>query len=188
MNWIKYKKQIIEALNNIDISDEILDLIRESKSKNRKIYIIGNGGSASTATHFSCDLSLGASRNNYLYNFDRYSVIPLTANMPLILALANDFGYEEIFKQQLINLAKEGDILIAISGSGNSKNIIKAVEYAKEIKMIVIGLTGYDGGILKKISDYSTHVNSNVMEVCEDIHSIICHFIAVYLREFEEGY
>jgi D-sedoheptulose 7-phosphate isomerase len=102
--------------------------------------------------------------------------------MPLILALANDFGYDEIFKQQLINLAQKDDVLIAISGSGNSPNIIKAVEYAKEIGMKTIGFSGYDGGKLKALADYNVHVESFCMEVCEDIHSVISHFIAVWLR------
>jgi D-sedoheptulose 7-phosphate isomerase len=185
MQWSNYQNQIIESLNTLTISEEILNLIKNSKRNNQKIFIAGNGGSAATAAHFSCDLSLGASRNNYLENFDRYQVIPLTTNMPLILALANDFGYDEIFKQQLINLAQKDDILVAISGSGNSPNIIKAVEFAKTKGIITIGLSGYDGGKLKQLADYNIHVNSHCMEVCEDIHSVISHFIAVYLRESE---
>jgi D-sedoheptulose 7-phosphate isomerase len=183
MQWNNYKQQVIDTLNTLIIPDEVLNLIKNSKTNKNKIFIAGNGGSASTAAHFSCDLSLGASRKNYLENFDRFNVIPLTTNMPLVLALANDFGYEEIFKQQLINLAQKDDILIAISGSGNSPNIIKAVEYAKEIGMKTIGLSGYDGGKLKQLAEYNVHAQSFSMEVCEDIHSIISHFIAVWLRE-----
>ena len=95
----------------------------------------------------------------------------------------NKEQYDEIFKQQLINLAVKNDILIAISGSGNSKNILKAVNYANENGIITIGICGFDGGELKKISDYSIHIKSNLMEACEDIHSIIGHYIALWLRE-----
>ena len=108
---------------------------------------------------------------------ERYSFLPL------ILALANDFGYDEIFKQHLINLAKFGDILIAISGSGNSENIIKAVRYAKKNGISVFGLSVYNGVKLKKLSGYDICAEFHIMEVCEDIHSIIGQFIMYWLRE-----
>ena len=183
MRWDKYKNIIIELLNNTDFNSKILDILIKSKTSNQKIFIAGNGGSAATAAHYGCDLSLGASKINYLENVDRYNVMPLSTNIPLILAIANDYGYEEIFKQQLVNLAKPDDILLVISGSGNSKNIVKAVEYANEIKMTTVGFCGFDGGKLKQITDYSVHVKSDLMEACEDIHSIIGHFIALWLRE-----
>ena len=183
MNWNKYKNIIIELLNTTEINQEILNILSFSKKKNQKIFIAGNGGSGATASHYACDLSLGASKPNYLRNNNRFNVIPLSTNMPLILAIANDYGYDEIFKQQLINLAVKNDILIAISGSGNSKNILKAVNYANENGIITIGICGFDGGELKEISDYSIHIKSNLMEACEDIHSIIGHYIALWLRE-----
>lgn len=185
MQWNKYKNIIIELLSTTNIDSEILDILNNSRKNNQKIFIAGNGGSGATAAHYSCDLSLGASKINYLQNHNRFNVIPLSTNMPLILAIANDYGYDEIFKQQLVNLSNKGDILIAISGSGNSKNIIKAVKYAREKQIITIGICGYDGGILKNISDYTIHVKSDLMEACEDIHSIIGHFIALYLREIK---
>ncbi len=183
MEWNKYKNIIIELLSKTDINPEILNILNNSRKNNQKIFIAGNGGSGATAAHYSCDLSLGASKINYLKNNNRFNVIPLSTNMPLILAIANDYGYEEIFRQQLINLSSEGDILIAISGSGNSENIINAVKYAKEKKIIAIGICGYDGGKLKELSDYTIHVPSDLMEACEDIHSIVGHFIALWLRE-----
>lgn len=183
MKWAEYKNNIKIVLDKLEIDNKILNLLKESKNKGNKIFIAGNGGSGATAAHYSCDFSLGASKPDYLNNWDRFNVIPLTTNMPLILALANDFGYDEIFKQQLINLAKPGDILIAISGSGKSENIINAVRYAKENGIKVIGICGYDGGKLKKLSDYVIHAESHIMEVCEDIHSIIGHFVTLWLRE-----
>ena len=183
MKWNEYKQNIKTVLDKLEIDNKILNLLKESKNKSNKIFIAGNGGSGATAAHYSCDFSLGASKPNYLNNNDRFNVIPLTTNLPLILALANDFGYDEIFKQQLINLANPGDILIAISGSGNSENIIKAVKYAKKNGIKVIGICGYNGGELKKLSNYIIHAKSHIMEVCEDIHSIIGHFITLWLRE-----
>jgi len=183
MEWNGYKQIIKELLDSTEIEDEIINIIKATKKNKKKIFIAGNGGSGATAAHFSCDLDLGASKPNYLEKKERFSAIPLTNNMPLVTALANDFGYDEIFKQQLINLAQPGDVFIAISGSGNSENIVKAVNYARKNGIITIGICGYDGGKLKKISDYSIHVKSNLMEACEDIHSIIAHFIALRLRE-----
>ena len=98
-------------------------------------------------------------------------------------AISNDAHYDEVFMQQLVNLASPKDILMLISSSGNSKNIIKAAEYGKDIGMIVIGITGFDGGKLKKIANYSAHMDYKSYEVCEDIHSVFGHFLATYLRE-----
>ena len=188
MNWNDYKSMIVESLDKLEISEEVLQLIKNAKDQGKKIFIAGNGGSAATAAHYSCDLSLGASKGPdcskeyYLNNDSRYQVVPLTTNMPLILALANDHGYDQIFKQQLINLAKSDDILIAISGSGNSPNIIEAVKYANENNITTIGISGFDGGLLKKLAKYNIHVDLDHMEACEDIHSIIGHYISVWLR------
>ena len=139
---------------------------------------MGNGGSASTASHFVNGLSQGATVEGKM----RFRAIGLTDNIPNILAYANDLGYENIFVEQLINLLHEGDIVIGISGSGNSKNVIKAIEYANKHRAITIGLTGYDGGELKKIVDYSIHVPCNFMEIVEDIHLAISHLIASHFR------
>lgn len=185
MDWNNYKNLVIDVLQKTSIDDKILDLIKGSKDNNQTIFVAGNGGSAATAAHYTCDLCLGASKDDFLNNPVRYNVVSLTTNMPLIMALANDCGYDQVFKQQLINLAKPNDILIAISGSGNSPNIIEAVKYAKDSKIITLGISGYDGGKLKGLSDYNIHVSSFNMEVCEDVHSIFGHFLAIYLRESE---
>jgi D-sedoheptulose 7-phosphate isomerase len=114
---------------------------------------------------------------------NRINATSLSSNMGYITAIANDENYDEVFKQQLINLASPKDIGIFISASGNSPNIIKGAECAKELEMIVVGISGFDGGKLKKISNYSAHIKTNSYEICEDIHSIFGHFLSCYLKE-----
>ena len=117
----------------------------------------------------------------------RVKAISLTDNTPYITALANDEGYENIFSSQLRIFANEGDYLIAISGSGNSKNIIKAVEFAKSINMVVIGITGFDGGLLKKMSDYNVNIPLNDMCMIESVHSMIFHYVVTHLKSKISG-
>jgi len=181
MSWNKYKSEIKLALDLFEFDEEILDILKNSIKKEQKIFIGGNGGSAALTSHYVCDLSKGANIN-WDKNNKRYKAISLSDNISYITAIANDGNYEQIFKEQLINLANRGDILILISSSGNSKNILKAAKYAKESGLIVIGITGFNGGKLKEICDYSAHINSKLYEICEDIHSIFGHFLAFYLR------
>lgn len=182
MRWEEYKSNIKKALDIFEFNEEILRVLKDSIKNNQKIFVAGNGGSASTANHYACDLSKGANIN-WENTSSRFQAIPLSSNIGYITAIANDTNYSEIFRQQLINLASPEDIGIFISASGNSPNIIRGAEYAKELEMIVIGITGFEGGELKKISDYSAHIQSNSYEVCEDIHSIFGHFLACYLKE-----
>lgn len=182
MNWDDYKLKIKNALDIFEFDKKVLEILRDSKIKNQKIFIAGNGGSAGTADHYACDLSKGANKN-WKFDLDRFKATCISSNIGYITAIANDVSYDEIFKQQLINLASKDDICIFISASGNSPNIIKAAEYAKIRGMIVIGITGFDGGNLKKIADCSAHVNENSYEVCEDIHSIFGHFLTLWLRD-----
>jgi D-sedoheptulose 7-phosphate isomerase len=161
--------------------DEILQVLKDSIKNKQKIFVAGNGGSAALAIHYVCDLSKGAT-NKWSENFSRYKAICLSSNIGYMTAIANDAHYNEVFKQQLINLAAPGDILILISSSGNSPNIIEAAKYGKENSMIVIGITGFKGGKLKEIADHSAHIDYESYEVCEDIHAIFGHFLAAYLR------
>jgi len=182
MKWENYKQNIKKALDIFEFDEEILKVIKDSIKNNQKIFVAGNGGSAALAIHYACDLSKGANPD-WEKNTNRYKAICLLDNIGYVTAISNDMGYDEIFKQQLINLSSKNDILILISSSGNSPNIIKAAEYAKETRLILIGITGFDGGKLKKMCDYSAHVKFNSYEVCEDIHSIFGAFLACYLRE-----
>ena len=182
MEWNEYKTKIKKALDIFNFDKEILKILKNSIKKNQKIFVAGNGGSAATANHYACDLSKGANKN-WEKEKDRFKVISLSSPIEYITAISNDLDYSEIFKQQLINLASPKDICVLISASGNSPNIIKAARCAKDLEMIVIGITGFEGGKLKELADYSAHIPVKEYEICEDIHSIFGHFLTSYLRE-----
>lgn len=182
MDWNEYKSKIKEALDIFEFDEEILNVLKNSVKNNQKIFVAGNGGSAGLADHYVCDLSKGAVKD-WKNNSDRYKAICLSTNTGYVTAISNDTSYNEIFKQQLINLASPNDILVLISSSGNSPNIIAAAEHAKCIGMKIIGVSGFSGGKLKELADYSAHMNYQSYEVCEDIHGIFGHFLANYLRE-----
>lgn len=165
----------IDTLQKIDVNavNDALNLLLETAKKHKRIYVFGNGGSSATASHYANDFGKGISE--YVENKFRFQC--LNDNMPTVMAVANDIGFEEVFRFQLRGVIEPGDIVIAISGSGNSKNVINAVEYAKEQGNKVIGLTGFDGGKLKKLSNISLHVPINSMQVTEDIHMIYDHLM-----------
>ncbi len=175
-----YKSKLINAIENIDAKDiqkviEALDLTIASKSK---IYIIGNGGSAATASHMANDLGGGLKLRD-IRNFD---VESLGDNVALCSAIANDIGFENIFYAQIKDKIKKGDVLIAISCSGNSPNIVKACEYAKAHQATIIGLTGFSGGKLKELSGINFHIKSDKGEygIVEDLHMIFDHILYTY--------
>ena len=180
-NYIGQLKQTLDGLPLTQIN-EIKDILLDAYSKNKRIFIIGNGGSAATASHFACDLSKGTTIGNPDMK-KRFKVIALTDNIPLLTAWGNDADYSQIFVEQLKNLLDKDDVVIAISGSGNSENILKAVEYANEKGALTIGLTGFAGGKLKDIAHKCLIVSSDSMEGIEDIHLILEHLICSWLRE-----
>lgn len=182
MNWHDYKSKIKQALDIFEFDEKILEILKNSIKNNQTIFVAGNGGSAAIAQHYVCDFSKGANQD-WSQNFKRFKAICLSSNLGYITAISNDEHYEQVFRQQLINLAKPNDILVLISSSGNSPNIIKALEYAKEIGMITIGMCGFDGGKLKKMADHVAHINHDKYEVCENIHDIFGQFLATYLKE-----
>jgi len=152
---------------------KIFEVLLNAYRQERHIFVMGNGGSGSTASHFVCDINKGSCSG-----LDkRFKMICLNDNIPSILAYANDQSYEDIFVEQLKNFLKEGDVVIGISGSGNSKNVLKAVEYAKKKGAITIGLCGYDGGRLSKIVDIPFIAEINDMQKSEDIHMIVIHML-----------
>lgn len=177
-DYIAYE---IETLNSLDIAaiNEALNLLLETQKNHKRIYIFGNGGSSATASHFQNDFGKGVSE--YIENKFRFQC--LNDNIATLMAVANDIGFEEIFRFQLKGILEPGDIVIAISGSGNSENVINAVEYAKECGNKIIGLTGYNGGRLKELSDVSLHVPVNSMQITEDIHMVFDHLMmSVFYR------
>lgn len=182
MEWSNYKDKVMNAMNLFSFDEEILNVLKESIKKNQKIFVAGNGGSAAIALHYVCDFSKGANAD-WDNNANRIKAICLSSNISYMTAIANDTDYSKVFKEQLINLASPNDILVLISSSGNSPNIIEAAKYAKQHGLITIGITGFNGGELKKLADYNAHIEFNSYEVCEDIHSIFGHFLVIYLRE-----
>lgn len=176
-NYTLHLIKLLESINPDVLESIILSLEKTVVNKSR-IYIMGNGGSAATASHMVNDLGAGLRRRN-IKNFD---VISLADNVAVTTAIANDIGYENIFYMQLEGLLKPEDLIIAISCSGNSPNIVKAVEYAQEIGSTIIGITGFDGGDLKKFSDINFHIDAPRGEygLVEDMHMILDHIIYSY--------
>ena len=176
--YLEDLKKTIALLNEKEIIS-VITLLEQNRDLHKTVFTMGNGGSASNASHFVNGLSQGATAKGKT----RFKAIALTDNIPNLLAYGNDLGYENIFVEQLKNLLSEGDIVIGMSGSGNSPNVLKAIEYAKKQNAITIGFTGFDGGKLKKMVNYSVHVPSNCMEMVEDIHLALTHLISLHLRK-----
>lgn len=177
-----YLRQVASLLDELpDQCDRFVETLYRGFEENRTIFLIGNGGSAANASHFGQDLAKGTLSSMSAER--RFRVVPLTDNIGFITALANDEGYDSIFEQQLRNLATPGDLLVAISGSGNSPNVLRAVEYAKSIGMTTIGVTGYDGGRLRSLADESVHVAIEDMGMCEALHGVVFHAAMCFLRE-----
>ena len=171
----EYLQKEINVLKMLDVKaiDAGMQLIRSAFDREKNIYIFGNGGSAATASHYTNDFNKGISE----YTEKKFRFICLNDNIATVMAIANDIGYEEVFRFQLRGRLTKDDLVIAISGSGNSKNVINAVNYAKDIGCKVIGITGYNGGALKPLSDVSMHVPVDNMQITEDIHMVFDHLM-----------
>lgn len=183
MDISKYLKDVQNCIGNIDpnVLSKFADHLTAAFEGDKTIFVIGNGGSAANASHFAQDITKGIFFNKPVPK--TIKALSLTDNIAHITAIANDDGYEKIFSAQLNSFAKEGDYLVCISGSGNSKNIMEAVAAAKAKNIFVIGVTGFDGGALKNTADFSVHVPLNEMCTVESIHSVIFHLIVLELRE-----
>jgi D-sedoheptulose 7-phosphate isomerase len=180
--YIKSLQQIVSALDISEI-DAVCRTFKKAYHEERTIFIMGNGGSAATASHFACDLNKGACLNAK----KKFHVMALTDSLPVIMAIANDISYDAVFVEQLKNFAKPGDLVVGISGSGNSPNVIKAMEYARQSGCTTVGICGYDGGKLKPLSDVCFHVKLNDMQIVEDIHMMLGHILMRVLHVGEES-
>jgi len=179
----QYRSSLNQTLSRIDAQKvaQAVDWLREARDHGKTIFVCGNGGSASTASHFACDIVKGCS-----YQQDRrFRIMALTDSLPTMTAYSNDVSYECVFVEQLKNFAQPGDVVMAISGSGNSPNVLRAIEYANRIGCRTIGLSGRDGGKLGPISQLSVQVEEPHMGRIEDAHMIICHMIGYYFMERE---
>jgi D-sedoheptulose 7-phosphate isomerase len=181
-DYISRLKDVLDRLP-LKAIDEIVRAIEQARDERRQVFVIGNGGSAATASHMMNDLCKGTLGLKGDAPWPRLRVIALTDNVSLMTAWANDTDYSHVFSEPLKNLAQRGDVLIAISASGNSPNILAAVEAAKHIGVKVIGLAGFGGGNLSKLADVSFVVPSDGYGPVEDVHMILDHIITSYLYE-----
>lgn len=175
-NAIKeYYEREIECIKrfNLDEINEAMNVILDTYNNDGTIYVCGNGGSASTASHMQNDFNKGISE----YVDKKFNFYCLSDNVSTMMAVANDIGYEEVFRFPLLNKITDKDLFVGISGSGNSKNVLNAAEYAKERGAKVIGITGYSGGKLKEMADYKMHVDENDMQIAEDLHMTFDHMM-----------
>jgi D-sedoheptulose 7-phosphate isomerase len=183
MDFAGYVKDfgVLLARVNPQEVEALAHVIEKAYRGGQFVFIIGNGGSGANASHLCEDLAKGT-----LSDFERQKrmkVLSLTDNTPYVMALANDMGYELIFVEQLRNLASTGDLLIAISGSGNSPNILRAVEWANANGLATFGVTGYDGGRLRQIAQAGLHVPCHNMGTVEAVHGVVFHYLVDVLRE-----
>lgn len=177
----QYKAALLEALDSIDTRrvEQAIEWFRTARDSAHQIFVCGNGGSASTASHFTCDMVKGAS-----YNRDqRFRILSLSDSLPTLTAYSNDVSYEHIFVEQLKNFARPGDLVMCISGSGNSPNVVRAMEYANSIGCRTIALTGRDGGKLGPLAQLNIQVAVPHMGRIEDAHMVVCHMIAYHFME-----
>ena len=175
--YFEYLGEILAAISTREIAT-FIELLINAREMGNQIIFMGNGGSAATASHFANDLGIGTRTFK-----NPFRAVSITDNSAIISAVANDDGYDAIFEQQLMLLMRPSDIVVAISASGNSPNLIKAIEYANQEGATTVGLTAFDGGKLKQKAQYSVHVPTNMKEYgpAEDAHMILDHLIGTYL-------
>ena len=175
-----YLEYLVSVLKNINVREigQFVQTILDARERSATIYFIGNGGSAATASHFANDIAIGT--NSYEKPF---RAVSLTDNQAIITAVGNDFGYEDIFVRQLQVLGRKDDVVVGISASGNSPNLIKAFEYAKSVGIKTVAITAFDGGKMKSMADEGVHVPTAPKEYgpAEDAHMVLDHLVGAYL-------
>jgi D-sedoheptulose 7-phosphate isomerase len=176
-----YFSRLKKTIDQIPVDDlnNLLNLLVEARKAGKQILIMGNGGSAATASHFVCDFNKGVSYGKT----QRFKFICLNDNIPTLMAYGNDTSYDDIFVEPLKNYLNPGDLVIGISGSGNSKNVLAAIEYANAKGGITVGLTGYNGGKLKQLAKHNVHIAIDDMQITEDLHMVLDHCMMKILSE-----
>ena len=182
---LSYPGDIVRLCQGLDTDavTRACELLLDAYRRKKTIFVAGNGGSAGTANHFTCDFGKNAVKSQT----DRPRIISLSANVEVITALGNDFSYADIFTEQLKNLMHDGDVILLISASGNSPNVVKAAEYVKSRGGKVIGMTGFSGGRLRELSDVSLHIPVDSYEEAEDMHMILTHIIVCCFKSMNLG-
>jgi len=181
----RYMTDLQAALAKIDVGEiaAVAEVLHAAYQQQKTILVMGNGGSGSTASHMVCDMNKGAC----FQAEKKFRMISLADCTPMILALGNDVGYESIFVEQVKMYAEPGDVVIGISGSGNSPNVLRAIEYAKTLGCVTIGVCGFGGGKLKSLVDHCFHVKVNDMQIVEDAHMILVHVLMRILDVGQQG-
>ena len=175
MTATNYRRLLIETLEALDLQSvaAMEDAFAQAHQSGNRIFTMGNGGSGASASHAAGDFIKGAS-----YGLDqRFKMICLNDNLPSLMAIANDIGWDDIFVEPLKNYVEPGGVVIGISGSGNSRNVLKAIAYAQSIGAVTIGMTGFSGGKLKSMVDISIHSPADDMEVAEDVHMAVFNMV-----------
>jgi len=175
-----YFGDMVDAITRLPLStiERIVEVLMRAYEGRRMIYLFGNGGSAALASHFACDLGKGAANGS----LKRFQVLAFTDNVPLMTAWANDARFEDIFAEQLSNFVRPDDVAFAISCSGRSPNVLKALKVAREAGAFTIGLSGFQGGDMKNLCDLCLVVPSDNMQIIEDLHLSVTHAIFTALR------
>ena len=178
-----YLGKLETLLKTIDPKEvsRVGELLTAARAEGRQVFLCGNGGSAALASHMAVDLGKGCSRNRE----KRFRVLSLTDNVPWMTALSNDVSYDDVFVEQLKNYAEKGDLLIAVSGSGNSKNVLKAIQYANQVGCLTVGISGFAGGKLKDMVTHHVHVKAEHMGLIEDAQLIIGHMLVYGFMDTE---
>ncbi len=181
----EYFKKLTEGLNNVPTEDfeKVATILLDAWENNKQVFIFGNGGSAATASHFACDLGKGTLDNVYDMRERRFRVMSLNDNMSMFSALANDTHYDDVFVQQLRHHLEEGDVVIGISASGNSPNVVNALKLAKGMNAKTIGFLGFEGGKMKAMCDAVLHFPEKSYQRSEDAHLIFEHLLTSYIYE-----
>ena len=177
-NYLEGLRLCVSELSPQNI-EEIADTIFDAWKRGKQVFIVGNGGSATTASHFARDLKIGSAVGGK----PRIKASSLTDNVAAITALANDIGYSSIFEEQLVGQLDRGDVVVGISASGNSPNVLKAIEFARSQKAVTIGLIGFGGGRLKELADKSIVLSSKDYGQVEDTHLVLAHIISYLVKE-----
>jgi D-sedoheptulose 7-phosphate isomerase len=178
-----YKADLLRSIETIDLEKvrQAIAILSQARNEGRQIFVCGNGGSASTASHFVCDMVKGASFGRER----RFRMMALNDSLPTLTAYSNDVCYDCVFTEQLKNFARPGDVVMAISGSGNSPNVLRAVEYGNSIGCQTIAMTGRDGGKLGALAQLNIQVSHPHMGHIEDGHVVVMHMICYYFMEGE---
>jgi D-sedoheptulose 7-phosphate isomerase len=181
-----YKTDLLKTIDAIDLAkvNQAIEWFKQARQDGKHIFVCGNGGSAATASHFACDIVKGASFNRE----SRFRIMALTDQLPTLTAYANDVSYDAVFVEQLKNFAQAGDLFMGISGSGNSPNVLRAMEYANQAGCRTMALTGRDGGKLGPMAQLNIQVAVPHMGRIEDAHMIVCHMIGYYFMDADVPY